>query len=191
MVEQLSSRTTSESSIDAVKKLLISESQLEIYLRDIPLGTSDLVQAKKALEETVKNLEKLVSQDKLGKAERSQEALMLLCKAHFLLEDFHSCVKCCNQAAASDIHIDSQSKRKSKLVADGFAFKAMALEQLQSAGEMEISDDDIISCYECAGDIGLWLITDQTTSQRPTVTSQSMPLGRTLETPPKGSSVAN
>jgi len=50
-----------------VKKLLISESQLEIYLRDIPLGTSDLVQAKKALEETVKNLEKLVSQDKLGK----------------------------------------------------------------------------------------------------------------------------
>lgn len=48
---------------------------------------------------------------------------MLLCKAHFLLEDFPSCVKCCNQAGASDIHIDSQSKRKSKLVADGFAFK--------------------------------------------------------------------
>lgn len=180
LVEQLSSRTTSESSIDAVKKLLISESQLEIYLRDNPLGTSDFVQAKNALEETVKDLEKLVSQDKLGKAERSQEALMLLCKAHFLLEDFHSCVKCCNQAGASDIHIDSQSKRKSKLVADGFAFKAMALEQLQSAGELEISDDDIISCYECAGDIGLWLITDQTTS-RPAVTSQTMSLGRTLE----------
>jgi len=50
-----------------VKKLLISESQLEIYLRDNPLGTSNVVQAKNALEETVKNLEKLVSQDKLGK----------------------------------------------------------------------------------------------------------------------------
>ena len=57
----------------------------------------------------------------------------------------------------------------------------MALEQLQSAGELEISDDDIISCYECVGDIGLWLITDQTTSQRPAVTSQIMSLGRTLE----------
>ena len=50
-----------------MKKLLISESQLEIYLRDNPLGTSDVVQAKNALEETVENLEKLVSQDKLGK----------------------------------------------------------------------------------------------------------------------------
>ena len=50
-----------------MKKLLISESQLEIYLRDNPLGTTDAAQAKNALEETVKNLEKLVSQDKLGK----------------------------------------------------------------------------------------------------------------------------
>lgn len=62
-----------------------------------------------------------------------------------------------------------------------FFFTAMALEQLQSAGELEISDDDIISCYECAGDIGLWLVTDQTTSQRLAVTSQTMSLGRTLE----------
>lgn len=50
-----------------MKKLLISESQLEIYLRDNPLGTSNVVQAKNALEETAKNLENLVSQDKLGK----------------------------------------------------------------------------------------------------------------------------
>lgn len=50
-----------------MKKLLINESQLEIYLRDNPLGTSNVVQAKSALEETVKNLENLVSQDKLGK----------------------------------------------------------------------------------------------------------------------------
>ena len=50
-----------------MKKLLISESQLEIYLRDNPLGASDVVQAKNALEETVENLKKLVSQDKLGK----------------------------------------------------------------------------------------------------------------------------
>ena len=50
-----------------MKKLLISESQLEIYLRDNPLGASDADQAKNALEETVRNLEKLVSQDRLGK----------------------------------------------------------------------------------------------------------------------------
>ena len=62
-----------------------------------------------------------------------------------------------------------------------FFLTAMALEQLQSAGELEVRDEDIISCYECAGDIALWLITDQATSQRPTVTSQTMPLGRTLE----------
>lgn len=56
-------------------------------------------------------------------AERTQEALLLLCKVHFVMEDFHSCVKYCNQAGADDIYIDSQSKRKSKLVADGFAYK--------------------------------------------------------------------
>ena len=48
---------------------------------------------------------------------------MLLCKAHFVMEDFHSCVKYCNQAGADDIYMDSQSKRKSRLVADAFAYK--------------------------------------------------------------------
>ena len=48
---------------------------------------------------------------------------MLLCKAHFVMEDFHSCIKYCNQAGADDIYIDSQSKRKSRLVADAFAYK--------------------------------------------------------------------
>ena len=50
-----------------MKKLLISECQLEIYLRDNPLGTTEATQAKKGLEEAVTNLKKLVSQDKLGK----------------------------------------------------------------------------------------------------------------------------
>lgn len=181
LVEQLSSRTTTESSVDAVKKLLISESQVEIYLRGHPLGTTDATQTRKDLENAVTNLTKLVTQDKLGKAERTQEALLLLCKVHFMMEDFHSCVKYCNQAGADDIYIDSQSKRKSKLVADGFAYKAMALEQLQKAGESSVSDDDIISCYECAGDIGLWLMTDQIFSSRGAATAQVMPLGRTLE----------
>jgi len=57
----------------------------------------------------------------------------------------------------------------------------MALEQLQSAGKSEVSDDDIIACYECAGDIGLWLTTDQISTTRPSGTSLAMPLGRTLE----------
>ena len=52
---------------DTIKKFLISESRLEIYLSDHPLGTTDAVQAKKSLGETISNLEKLVSQDKLGK----------------------------------------------------------------------------------------------------------------------------
>ena len=50
-----------------MKKLLISECQLEIYLRDNPLGTTEAAQAKRGLEEAVTNLKKLVSQDKLGK----------------------------------------------------------------------------------------------------------------------------
>lgn len=58
---------------------------------------------------------------------------------------------------------------------------AMALEQLQSIGKSDISDEDIIACYECAGDIGLWLMTDQTSSQRTVTTSQMPKLGRTLE----------
>ena len=46
------------------------------------------------------------------------------------MEDFHSCVKYCNQGGADDIFIDSQSKRKSKLVADGFAHKGNVLHLL-------------------------------------------------------------
>lgn len=181
LVDQLSTRTTSESSIDALKKLLISESQLEIYLRENPLGTTDAAKAKVSLEEVVSDLKKLVSQDKLQKSDRTQEALLLLCKAHFVMEDFQSCVKYCNQAGADDIIVDSQSKGKSRLVADGFAYKAMALEQLQSMGETSVSDDDIIACYECAGDIILWLTTDQISTTRTAGTSQFTPLGKTLE----------
>lgn len=183
LVEQLSSRTTTESSIDALKNLLMNESQLEIYLRNNPLGTTHAAEAKVQLKEVVSNLTKLVSQDKLQKSDKTQEALFLLCKAHFVMEDFHSCVKYCNQGGADDIFIDSQSKRKSKLVADGFAHKAMALEQLQSMGELSVSDDDIIACYECAGDIVLWLTTDHisTTTTRTAGSSQIMSLGQTLE----------
>ncbi|XP_015770793.1 PREDICTED: tetratricopeptide repeat protein 7B-like [Acropora digitifera] len=183
LVEQLSSRTTTESSIDALKNLLMNESRLEIYLRNNPLGTTCAAEAKVQLKEVVSNLTKLVSQDKLQKSDKTQEALFLLCKAHFVMEDFHSCVKYCNQGGADDIFIDSQSKRKSKLVADGFAHKAMALEQLQSMGELSVSDDDIIACYECAGDIVLWLTTDHisTTTTRTAGSSQIMSLGQTLE----------
>lgn len=53
--------------LDAVKKLLISESQVEIYLRGHPLGTTDATQTRKDLENTVTNLTKLATQDKLGK----------------------------------------------------------------------------------------------------------------------------
>lgn len=63
-------------------------------------------------------------------SDKTQEALFLLCKAHFVMEDFHSCVKYCNQGGADDIFIDSQSKRKSKLVADGFAHKGNVLHLL-------------------------------------------------------------
>ena len=57
----------------------------------------------------------------------------------------------------------------------------MALEQLQSMGESSVSDDDIIACYECAGDIILWLATDQISTTRTAGTSQFTPLGKTLE----------
>ena len=63
-------------------------------------------------------------------SDRVQEALFLLCKAHFVMEDFHSCVKYCNQGGADDIVIDSQSRRKSRLVADGFAYKGNVLHLL-------------------------------------------------------------
>lgn len=58
---------------------------------------------------------------------------------------------------------------------------AMALEQLQSVGESSVCDDDIIACYECAGDIVLWLTTDQMSTTRTAGSSQITSLGQTLE----------
>ena len=55
--------------------------------------------------------------------ERTQEALLLLCKAHFVLQDFHACLQCCNQAGEEDLHVDPSFKRKSKLIAEAFAYK--------------------------------------------------------------------
>ena len=95
------------------------------------------------------------------------------------VEDFQFKLTRCsrNQGLEQLHHFHSKSHQKLFF----FVSTAMALEQLQSAGELEVSDDDIIACYECAGDIGLWLITDQTSLPRPAVTSQIMPFGRTLE----------
>ena len=36
----------------------------------------------------------------------------------------------------------------------------MALEQLLATGQPDISEEDIISCYENAGDIAVWLTSD-------------------------------
>ena len=40
-----------------------------------------------------------------------------------MLEDFQSCVEYCKQAGMEDIYMDTQLKRKTKLVAEGFAHK--------------------------------------------------------------------
>ena len=48
---------------------------------------------------------------------------MLLCKAHFVLEEFHKVVKCCNEAQADDLAVDLMSRRKAKIVAEALAFK--------------------------------------------------------------------
>ena len=55
--------------------------------------------------------------------EHGQEALLLLCKAHFILGDFQNVVKCCNEAQADDLAVDLMSKRKAKMVADALAYK--------------------------------------------------------------------
>ena len=58
----------------------------------------------------------------------------------------------------------------------------MALEQLQSLGQSVISDDDIIYFYESAGDIAMWIMTDQgTTVQRGAATPTGGELGQALE----------
>ena len=58
----------------------------------------------------------------------------------------------------------------------------MALEQLQSSGQSEISDNDIIYFYESAGDIAMWIMTDQGSSvQRGMTSSSAGELGQTLE----------
>ena len=58
----------------------------------------------------------------------------------------------------------------------------MALEQLQSSGQSGISDSDIIYFYESAGDIAMWIMTDQGLSgQRGVTSTVAGDLGQALE----------
>ncbi|EDO40172.1 predicted protein, partial [Nematostella vectensis] len=162
LVEQLCTRTTQESQIDSLKILLLAEADLETYSRDHSLDVNDLRAARSALEPVVTKLNNVIQERK--KDERSQEAMLLLCKAYFIQGEFQSSVQCCNEAGADDLVIDMHFKRKSRLVAEAFAYKAMALEELKLTGKDEIQEDDIISCYEYAGDIAIWLMAGQKAS---------------------------
>lgn len=57
----------------------------------------------------------------------------------------------------------------------------MALEELQSKGDSSINTDDIITCYECAGDVAMWLMAGQKTSSSLVIPPLPGEMGTALE----------
>ena len=74
---------------------------------------------------------------------------MLLCKAHFVLEDFQSVVKCCSEAQADDLAVDLMSRRKAKMVAEALAYKGMVITEDPYAYSRKIK-------CECISSLILW-----------------------------------
>lgn len=57
----------------------------------------------------------------------------------------------------------------------------MSLEELQSSEDSSINADDIITCYECASDIAMWLMSGQKTTSSLVIPPLPGEMGSILE----------
>ncbi|XP_068110676.1 tetratricopeptide repeat protein 7B isoform X2 [Hyperolius riggenbachi] len=156
LVKQLSAKLISN---DDMAELLLGEAKLEQYLKENPVkqGTSPRGPRPK-LTDVRKHLTAALDRGNL-KSELMQEANLIMAKVDYVEGDYRDAVRLYAWVGLEDIQLVAAPPYKLRMIAEAFATKGLCLERLPvsaSTNSLNVDrDQEIITCYEKAGDIAL------------------------------------
>ncbi|XP_056666507.1 tetratricopeptide repeat protein 7B isoform X7 [Monodelphis domestica] len=180
---------------DDMAELLLGESKLEQFLKENPFkqGASPRGPRPK-LTEVRKHLTAALDRGNL-KSEFLQESNLIMAKLNYVEGDFKEALNIYDRVGLDDLLLTGVPPYRLRMVAEAFSTKGLCLEKLpisSSASNLHVDrEQDIITCYEKAGDIALLylqeiekvLITNiQNRSPKPGPALHDQELGFFLET---------
>uniref|UniRef100_H3AWS8 Tetratricopeptide repeat protein 7B n=1 Tax=Latimeria chalumnae TaxID=7897 RepID=H3AWS8_LATCH len=181
--------------IDDMAELLLGECKLEQYLKEnqIKLGSSPQGPNPK-LVEVRKHLTAALDRGNL-KSEFLQEASLIMAKLNFVEGNFNEVMAVYSRAGLEDMQLVAVPVYRLRMIAEAFATKGLCLEKTTVASpradDATVCDQEIVACYEKAGDIALLYLQEmekavnisiQNRSPKPGPVSQDQELGFFLET---------
>uniref|UniRef100_A0A5F8GG73 Tetratricopeptide repeat protein 7B n=1 Tax=Monodelphis domestica TaxID=13616 RepID=A0A5F8GG73_MONDO len=180
---------------DDMAELLLGESKLEQFLKENPFkqGASPRGPRPK-LTEVRKHLTAALDRGNL-KSEFLQESNLIMAKLNYVEGDFKEALNIYDRVGLDDLLLTGVPPYRLRMVAEAFSTKGLCLEKVpvsSSASNLHVDrEQDIITCYEKAGDIALLylqeiekvLITNiQNRSPKPGPALHDQELGFFLET---------
>uniref|UniRef100_A0A8C5R6W2 Tetratricopeptide repeat domain 7B n=1 Tax=Leptobrachium leishanense TaxID=445787 RepID=A0A8C5R6W2_9ANUR len=156
LVKQLSVKLISN---DDMAELLMGEAKLEQYLKDNPFkqGVSPRGPRPKLID-VRKHLTAALDRGNL-KPDFMQEANMIMAKLNYVEGDYQEALSVYNRVGLDDLQLVAAPPYKLRMIAEAFATKGLCLEKLplsSSTNSLHVDrDQEIITCYEKAGDIAL------------------------------------
>ncbi|XP_072481050.1 tetratricopeptide repeat protein 7B isoform X4 [Notamacropus eugenii] len=180
---------------DDMAELLLGESKLEQFLKENPFkqGTSPRGPRPK-LTEVRKHLTAALDRGNL-KSEFLQESNLIMAKLNFVEGDYKEALNIYDRVGLDDLTLTGVPPYRLRLIAEAFSTKGLCLEKLpfsSSASNLHVDrEQDIITCYEKAGDIALLYLQEiervfitniQNRSPKPGPTLHDQELGFFLET---------
>ncbi|XP_074852738.1 tetratricopeptide repeat protein 7B isoform X4 [Carettochelys insculpta] len=156
LVKQLSAKLIAN---DDMAELLLGESKLEQFLKENPLkqGTSPRGPQPK-LTEVRKHLTAALDRGNL-KPEFLQEANLIMAKLNYVEGDYKEALNTYARVEVDDLQLVAVAPYRLRMIAEAYSTKGLCLEKLPiSSSTSNLHADreqDIITCYEKAGDIAL------------------------------------
>ncbi|KAE8586207.1 hypothetical protein XENTR_v10021593 [Xenopus tropicalis] len=156
LVKQLSAKLISN---DDMAELLLGEAKLEQYLKDNPIkqGTSPRGPRPK-LTDVRKHLTAALDRGNL-KPDLMQEVNLLMAKLNYVEGDYREALSVYARVGLDDLQLVASPAYKLRMIAEAFSTKGLCLEKLptsSSTNSLHLDrDQEIITCYEKAGDIAL------------------------------------
>ncbi|XP_069807313.1 tetratricopeptide repeat protein 7B isoform X2 [Dendropsophus ebraccatus] len=174
LVKQLSAKLISN---DDMAELLLGEAKLEQYLKENPLkqGASPRGPRPK-LTDIRKHLTAALDRGNL-KSDLMQEANMIMAKLDYLEGDYREALAIYSQVGLDEIQLVASPPYKLRMIAEAYATKGLCLEKLptsSSTNSLHVDrDQEIITCYEKAGDIALLYLQEVERAQMANIQNRS------------------
>uniref|UniRef100_A0A6I8SZY9 Tetratricopeptide repeat protein 7B n=1 Tax=Xenopus tropicalis TaxID=8364 RepID=A0A6I8SZY9_XENTR len=158
-MKKTSTSTETRSSSNDMAELLLGEAKLEQYLKDNPIkqGTSPRGPRPK-LTDVRKHLTAALDRGNL-KPDLMQEVNLLMAKLNYVEGDYREALSVYARVGLDDLQLVASPAYKLRMIAEAFSTKGLCLEKLptsSSTNSLHLDrDQEIITCYEKAGDIAL------------------------------------